>query len=608
MLPHMRRTLLLAMAGVMPASAQTPPAMFRGGPEHHGRYAGPPVESFGGLAWRVQTGGPVRSSPTFHEGTVYVGSGDGAVYALDARTGAIAWRAATDAAVTSAAAVTDDAVYVTTLGGGLYALDRATGRERWRAHLGPDAQLAWGRESGDVFSSSPAVVGGILVVGGANSGVYALDAVSGTPRWRAQTGGRVRSSPAVAGGMVYAASFDGHVYAFDLATGTQRWRHATEGASLNSAEFGYDRRSVIASPAVAGGVVYVGARDGHFYALDAATGARRWRIAHDRTSWSIASPAVADSLVYEGSSDARFFHALRRADGKEIWRISTPGIVWSSPALVGGLVYFGTGAGSVLAVDAATGREAWRYQTGGPIHSSPVVAHGVLYVGSVDGGVYALRGGEGAPLRMAVFWDRAATVLSGVRDHTRIRDFLRDRGYEGLDARTLRAWLEARIRSPGPSVVVFAIDHLPQDVAAGSGQGAAFRRYLDTGGKVVWLGIPPLMWPPGATGERSYEGIDPTAPQRLLAVDFSAAQFDRYGTRLLPPGVEWGLTDWWLAAWAVGPAAGLTVLALDERGGAAAWTRGFGGAPGSGFVQLGRSEWPERALLELAGVAERRPF
>lgn len=59
------------------------------------------------------------------------------------------------------------------------------------------------------------------------------------------------------------------------------------------------------SPAVAGGVVYVGSNDGYVYALNAGTGRRLWRY---RTGLGVySSPAVSDGAVYVGSDIGKIY-------------------------------------------------------------------------------------------------------------------------------------------------------------------------------------------------------------------------------------------------------------------------------------------------------------
>ena len=63
-----------------------------------------------------------------------------------------------------------------------------------------------------------------------------------------------RSSPAVAGGMIYIGSLDGRLYALDARTGQEKWSFKTDG-------------DVYSSPAVAGGVVYFVDTEGYLYAV-----------------------------------------------------------------------------------------------------------------------------------------------------------------------------------------------------------------------------------------------------------------------------------------------------------------------------------------------------
>lgn len=233
--------VLLAGFVTAPLDAQSDvTGMFRGGAAHLGFYDSPAGASLVGLAWRFPTGGAVISSPAISGNRVYVGSGDGKLYALDRESGALAWTYQTDGAIHSSPAVSGGSVYFTSRSGRIYALDAATGRLRWFRATDPVLPFPWGHESGDHFISSPVIAGDQILVGAGDGGLYALAAATGRVNWRGWTGGRVRSSPAVSGQRVYVGSADGSLYCFDLATGQRRWRFETDGAHLDS-----DRKSVV---------------------------------------------------------------------------------------------------------------------------------------------------------------------------------------------------------------------------------------------------------------------------------------------------------------------------------------------------------------------------
>ena len=68
-----------------------------------------------------------------------------------------------------------------------------------------------------------------------------------------------------------------------------------------------------------------------------------------------------------------------------VWKFQTGGAVNSSPAVSGGIVYFGSEDGNLYAVDIKTGQEKWKFQTEGMVFSSPAVSGGMVYLGSDDG-------------------------------------------------------------------------------------------------------------------------------------------------------------------------------------------------------------------------------
>lgn len=99
------------------------------------------------------------------------------------------------------------------------------------------------------------------------------------------------------------------------------------------------------------------------------------------------SPAVVNGVVYIGSADSKVY-ALNASTGAKLWSYRTGG-VQSSPAVANGVVHIGSGDYNVYALNASTGVKLWSYATGAGVYSSPAVANGVVYVGSLDNNVYA---------------------------------------------------------------------------------------------------------------------------------------------------------------------------------------------------------------------------
>ena len=55
-----------------------------------------------------------------------------------------------------------------------------------------------------------------------------------------------------------------------------------------------------------------------------------------------------------------------------------------APAVVDGIVYFGSGNSYLYAADIQTGQEKWRFKTGDRVDSTPAIADGVVYFRSLD--------------------------------------------------------------------------------------------------------------------------------------------------------------------------------------------------------------------------------
>ncbi len=230
-------------------------------------------------------------------------------------------------------------------------------------------------------------------------------------RWAFKTGGPIVSSPSVADGVVYVGSADRNLYAVEAATGRLRWKFDAHG-DVNS------------SPAVANGLVYVVSLDGHLYAVDATTGKQRWTFAtqgeHRYTApgilgmlppiemmpdpWDffLSSPSILNGTAYFGSGDS-YVYAVDAKSGRLRWKFKTGDVVHSSPAIANGLVYIGSWDTYFYALNAATGNMVWKFKTGEDpkthtmtgIQASAAVANGTVYFGCRDANFYALNAKTG---------------------------------------------------------------------------------------------------------------------------------------------------------------------------------------------------------------------
>jgi outer membrane protein assembly factor BamB len=134
------------------------------------------------------------------------------------------------------------------------------------------------------------------------------------------------------------------------------------------------------------------------------------------------SPAVVGGRVYVGSGLSRTYRrtevvCLDAASGAVVWRTPVELPAWGSPVADGDQVFVGLGngrlnrsveppevpAGALLCLDAATGRPRWRHAVADGVLARPTVAAARVYFGARDGYLYALGRHDGS-----VIWRTAA--------------------------------------------------------------------------------------------------------------------------------------------------------------------------------------------------------
>lgn len=231
----------------------------------------------------------------------------------------------------------------------------------------------------------------------------------------------ITSSPAIVDGVVYVGTRDdagatkGSLLAIDLATGKLKWRYnvsdkartiMTHTAKVQPLPTPGTNTEALAwvdsSPCVSGNMVYIMSRDGAIHALTTA-GVLKWRL---RTGGlDMSSPTVVNGVVYVGSGyPNKDFWAVDANTGVVKWRTNsglldpllkrTGQFVYSSQAVSDGIVYGSANDGGFYGFDGATGKLKWRYETGGGVYfHSPTLAGNLLIgvPGDYDTSVYGIN-------------------------------------------------------------------------------------------------------------------------------------------------------------------------------------------------------------------------
>lgn len=322
-----------------------------------------------------------KSQPAVVDGTLYVGSTDGTVNALDAKTGATRWTYDTSvpgdahsSAVWSGPAVVGDRVYVAGQGGYLYALDRYDGTLVWRNKVADHPQAN--------FTSSPVPYHGRLYLGLSSY-------ESGT-------------DPTYA-----CCTFRGQVIAVDMATGAVAWRYYTmpeprpDGTWPNGVtRYAPSGGAVWGTPSIDArtGVLYVGTgqnytgNDGDFdtmLALSTRDGSVVWkRRMTDVDTWRLLCRNPSATGYCEG------------ADGGAALDFDLGAVPNLFTANGRKLVGIGQKTGVYHVFDALTGEIVWQRELGLPIANGG------------DGGIQWGASYDGEKLYVATYMARPGTLFA----------------------------------------------------------------------------------------------------------------------------------------------------------------------------------------------------
>lgn len=348
--------------------------------------------------------------PAFHGG----GPLQGVAASIGPPPMRVRWTYRTDesdpAGIEGSAAIAGDVAYVADQKGRLHAVDLATGKRRWRYSAGrgfsttplvldgrvmlgdlagifhavaiADGRKLWTFDCGSPIHSSANAIGKRVVFGDDDADIYCLEASDGKIAWQQKAGDRINSAPAVVGGLVFLCGCDAQLRAIGSADGAEKF--AIDMGALSGA-----------SPAVVGDSVVIGTDSGRVVCFEAGAAKQRWLFEGIKDHAMVyASPAIAEGIVVVGARD-RHVYGLDLMTGVPKWDFSTHGDVDSSPVISGGRVYVGSKDKRLYVLDLKSGENLWEFRAAGKITAAPAIGRGVLVQGDEAGSVYCLES-EGA--------------------------------------------------------------------------------------------------------------------------------------------------------------------------------------------------------------------
>ncbi len=381
----------------IPAAAPTPlwpqPG---GGPTHVvGNVAVPGFQR----AWRssIGEGGGYRqkvtAQPIVIPGHVVTMDSDGMVSAFATGDGTRAWRTDTQSDedrstnIGGGVSFANGIVYATTGRAELLALDAGTGTIKWRKPLGSPAR------------SAATVADGRLFVLTLDDRLQSFAMADGTRQWQYQASTAPttllgQAAPAFDDGFVVAGFGSGDLVALRADSGGLVWSDTL--ASARGRASLVDLSGIRALPVIDAGRVFAIGGGGLLVALDLRSGRRLW----EKEAGGLQTPWLAGDWMFVQTAD-QTLAAVGRDDGQVRWVTDLPRyddperrrdpLYWTGPVLAGSKLILGGSDSQAVSVDPVSGKFIGRIDLPDAISVAPVAAAGTLFLVTDDGSIQAYR-------------------------------------------------------------------------------------------------------------------------------------------------------------------------------------------------------------------------
>ncbi len=324
-----------------------------------------------------------------------------------------------------------------------------------RTTLPARPSLKWELPADDGVRSTPAIVDGRVYVGTLSGDLYCLELENGKELWKYQslipTNPRTFipgfSSPVtVTANRVFCGDEDGILHCLDRETGKPVWKHNAEGL-------------IVGAATVIGDRVIFGSHRNYLLGVSLETGEKLWEF--DAKGPVNGTQAFSGETTFVSGCSEPLLYAVNSRTGEQEQTVPIGDMLIATPALVDGILYFGTAEGKIMAVDWTAGATVWKKESrqGREMHSSPAVTDDRVVIGGRDKLLYCFGRENGD--EVWTFATRAGNDNSPVIAGERVYFGSGDKNVYAVDLATGKAtWTFNSGSSFGESSPAIAEKHL----------------------------------------------------------------------------------------------------------------------------------------------------
>lgn len=282
--------------------------------------------------WQYKIEGSIKNAIAFSNGNIIATDSKGITYAINGNSGKLSWKTNLDynrmPPFVSGIVTHNNSVY-TGFGNALSALNTVSGKVLWKnkdwnngegsvptltladnvliasshwvslfGHDAKTGKLLWKNKDLRFRDATTIFKDGKLYVGSRNK-LFILNHKTGKPIKSKETKFQfsVSSAPLVTNDLIIMATSDNGIAAFNKDNFELVWNYKTKPALIYTSPYTKtNERTVESSPVLSGDIIYFGASDGYFYALDVKSGNEVWKIDVGVPIFSTA--AISGNLVF----------------------------------------------------------------------------------------------------------------------------------------------------------------------------------------------------------------------------------------------------------------------------------------------------------------------